>query len=524
MPPIHALIVEDDSDWQDILRAGLSKLTTEIVIAADSAQAETFLKDSSFDLITVDLDLWGLPAARPAALSATIELLKRIRRTGPNRFAAMAIVTAYPEPENFNEILALQLAQAYLAKGKGLNSARFLASMREALLDARISRLEAEAEERIVLTLRAGDQEWFGCSLSGGQRADHSFLHPVAFSDAGLAEKSDRIGQNFSTEIDLLASNKTWQMGKLWRPVAKEVGEGIYRELNSHPTLAKYLSSASLPDSGPPLLLRFSSPVSSVRIPFELTHDFNDFLCLEHPIVRRASGRDLIRSPQALSTLLRWIKTADEAFRILVIAAQPSNAQHQLPSLSTEVEMVKELVLTELQDHLGVRVETIVLKGADASPRGVREAILQGAHFLHYAGHGLFDDKLGEKSGIVLEQDGLPKVLSAADLKSLVADSSLRFCFFNCCLSARSAASRDRGDFAGLFEALLVGSVPTMLGHRWEVLDRSSVEFARAFYTNLWRTFRFEDAVFAARKAVALGDLGRDDPCWASPILIDQSE
>ncbi len=525
MHPVRALIIEDDPEWQDILGDEILRLAPkiEVVIAPNLERAESLLNDSQFDLITADLDLWGIRDSSPEALKSTIELLKRIRQTGPSRFAAIVIVSGHPEPENFSEILTLRLAQEFIPKGRGLNRGKFHLSIRQALLDARTLRVAAEADESVVLTLRTGDQEWFGCSLSGGLSADQSFVHPVAFPGAELAEKGDRIGQIFAAEMDLLAINSAWELGRIWRPAAKEVGVSIHREINAHPAIAEYLSSASVQGPDHHLFLRFSSPVPSAWIPFELIHDGDGFLCLKHPMARRVTGLgvDLQRPTETLSTLLHQLKQDGKTFRLLIVAAQSAGAP--LPSLNAEIEVVEGVTRSELQDHLGVRVHPIVLKGIDANPQGVREAILKGAHFLHYAGHGLFDEKLAEKSGVVLHQGGLPKVLSAADLKGLVSDSSLRFCFFNCCLSARTATAPDRGDFVGLFEALLVGGVPTVLGHRWEVLDSSSVEFARAFYTNLWRSFRFEDAVLAARKAVAQGDLGRDDPCWASPILIDQS-
>lgn len=524
MQPIRILIVEDDPEWQDILREELQKLAPriELEIAADSIRAESLLKDSLFDLITVDLDLWGFQENSPVALRSTIELLKRIRQAGPNRFTAMVIVTGHPEPSNFSEILTLQLAQDFFPKGNGLISATFLGSIREALLVARIARVEAESAEGITLTLRTSEREWLGCALSGARTADQDFERPLPFMSKTLAEQSDRIGEIFAAEVALLATPSAPELGRLWRSSAKELGIRLHEEFMRQPTIAQYLTGASVQVPDHHLLLRFLSPATSLGVPFELLHDGEDFLCQKHPVTRRVAGlgADLRRPNQPLQALLRQIKKDGKAFRLLIVAAQLNEAP--LPSISTEVEMVEELTRTELENHFGLRLDATVLTDTSANFGGAREAISKGAHFVHYAGHGLFDEKLPERSGIVLHQAGKPKVFSAVDLKGLVSGSSLRFCFFNCCLSARTAAGPDRGDFVGLAQALLAGGVPTVLGHRWEVLDKSSVEFARAFYTNLWRTFRFEDAVLAARQAAAQGDLGRDDPIWASPVLIDQ--
>lgn len=517
--PIQVLIIEDDQEWQEILCEPILELTSAIQSASNRQEAEEWLKGTAFELIVLDLNLWDIEGRSSEAVAATIELLKEIRQSGVNGLAAIVIVTAFPEADDFfGEVLQTRLANNFIKK-KNFSKTKFLEALRQAILDAQTERMAATRSRRILLTLRSGDREWLGWDLSGARSLAISLDHPTAFSAARFAEMGERIGELFVAE-----RKSSSPLGSLWRPMAKDAGRALFDELQRQPKFAELLRSATVQvqtDSG--FLLQLLSPAAGLQLPFELLHDGEDFLCLKHSILRRVGGlgADFRRPNQELAKLIQALKKAGSTFRILIVAAQ---SQHSpLPSIDAEITIVSELAQQGLQKLLGVRVETRILAGPAASIQGVREAIQDGFHFLHYAGHGTFNEKLPERSGIVLHQGGQPKVLTAAQLKDLVVASSLRFCFFNCCLSAKSGASADRGDFVGLSQALLTGGVPTILGHRWAVLDGSAVSFAQAFYEDLWRSFRFEDAVLAGRLAVAQGDSGRDDPGWASPVLIDQS-
>ncbi len=519
MEPLRVLIVEGEPAWLEILEPLLDKMggciLRETVSKPHLVKPKLF--GSAFDLITVNLTLLGPGTGDTDAGQPMIELLRQMRELGPNQYSAALVVTGFPHYKHFDEIQQHRLADRVFEK-RSFDGTAFLDSARRALLFSRSRRQNKINGERVVFTLRSSGETWLGCSLGGARSAEHVFGPPIAYPAKRLAEQADLVGRIFSKEI------RSKEIEWLWRPTAKAVGISFHEELKREPRIAELLTSAeSQVDNQHLLLLRLTSPASELRLPFELAFSSEDYLCLHHPVVRRLTGLkgDLRRRVSELGELIRQLKKAEQPFRMLIVAAQ--SLETPLPALAEEVELVSSLAQIELGNYLGLEVIPRVLSGPTANMMEVRKALAEGVHLFHYAGHGHFDEKLPEKSGVVLHEGENLKVLSASDLESLVTDTPPRFCFFNCCLSARTAAAPDQGDFVGLCEAVLVGGVPTVLGHRWEVLDSSSVKFARAFYSNLWRSFRFEDALLAARKAVAQGDLGRNDPCWASPILIDQS-
>ena len=97
----------------------------------------------------------------------------------------------------------------------------------------------------------------------------------------------------------------------------------------------------------------------------------------------------------------------------------------------------------------------------------------------------------------------------------------LRMAFLSCCLGAQTSAQVGRGDFHGFFHALSESGVPTTVGYRWEVEDDSALQLATEFYRVFFCDFCPGRALLRARQHRSMDSKQkRDDPSWASPVLL----
>ena len=205
---------------------------------------------------------------------------------------------------------------------------------------------------------------------------------------------------------------------------------------------------------------------------------------------------------------------------MLIVA---SNSDGHIPAVEAEATSIALQMETNLRNS-GIPHEITLLSSAEATYDRVIEALRDGRyHLFHYAGHGRFDDVLPEISGLVLRHEQGLRTLTAADLRLLTQDTELRLVYLSCCLGARSAQSVTHGDFHSVMEALALADVPTVLGFRWSVRDDASQLMALVFYQHLWQSFSPGQALLEARRSAAMGERGRDDETWASPVLLMQN-
>jgi CHAT domain-containing protein len=146
-------------------------------------------------------------------------------------------------------------------------------------------------------------------------------------------------------------------------------------------------------------------------------------------------------------------------------------------------------------------------------------------HLLHFAGHGRFDDTLPEESGFVIDVGQSAQILSAGTLKALLAQSGVEIAVLSCCVGAKTAKEKGKGDFQGIVEAIARAGVPIVLGHRWTVPDTAARAFALTFYEELMTTLSPGVALLRARNAAAADPKrGRDNPMWVCPVLVSLVE
>ena len=100
----------------------------------------------------------------------------------------------------------------------------------------------------------------------------------------------------------------------------------------------------------------------------------------------------------------------------------------------------------------------------------------------------------------------------------------MKLAYLSCCLGSITGEAHQlyNDDFLGMAEALATAKVPTVLGFRWPVSDDGAIAMAMTFYNTFMEDFDPQRALWLARRSVTRGPNKRDDPTWASPILIHQ--
>jgi CheY-like chemotaxis protein len=514
MSDLRILVVEDKQNWQDALPRILQRLggDVRVDVAPNYGIALEYIGRERYDLAVVDLALLGDPADRRESDQLGMELLRELRSSRRNRGCGLVVLTAYPTTARTRQAIRDYAAYDFVDKAS-FEDQSFVDTARAAILDARQKQAAVRASERYRLTMTFSQEQLTGSELIGpDRRTVYAVPELRRFPAADLARRADN--------LNLLVL----QGGvDVWRPEARSIGDAIYQALAAERRILGDLTAArALARRFSDLWLEFSGPAAGLSVPFELLRDEDDYLGLSHVLTRRLvqAGFALSRKPEPFHAFLGSLLTRREALRILIVAA---NSDGSIPAAEAEATSLAVAIEKDLQ-RLGIAHEVTLLLSAEATYARVTEALRGGRyHIFHYAGHGRYDDKLPEISGLILPDDAGPRTLTAADLNLLVRDTELRLVYLSCCLSARTAQQVGRGDFHGVLEALARADVPAVLGYRWTVADAPAMLLALVFYQMLWRSFSPGEALLEARRSTAMGERGRDDETWASPVLLMQN-
>lgn len=192
--------------------------------------------------------------------------------------------------------------------------------------------------------------------------------------------------------------------------------------------------------------------------------------------------------------------------KVLIIAdPAPASEGLSLDKAKHEGEKVLEVFKKFGEEHqndpnYGITIESRI--GSDqCDPVELLELILNGGFdIIHYAGHGVFDEKQPNNSGWVFGKDA---ILSAREIFS--ARQVPRLIFANACFSAvvnngevPSPRASNR-KLAGLAEAFFERGVQNYIGTGWEVGDSEAQMFAEVFYNSALRGDFLGDSLAAAR-------------------------
>jgi hypothetical protein len=208
---------------------------------------------------------------------------------------------------------------------------------------------------------------------------------------------------------------------------------------------------------------------NDVRIPWDIMHDDQEFLTLNHPfgISPIVKTQDLKREPKRNSKL-----------NVLFIVDTKNN----LSQSREEIQKILSLMAKSVKHN---KIEYVFLKGKDAT-RGRVSDLLQKYYFdiIHVATHAKFEPMDPDDSGVVLN-DGL---LRTRDIYKTLKDDPPWLVFMNACESARTrelSYLEKYDELSGLGIAFVKAGAPSYIGTIGMINDSSASEIAVGFYKNL---------------------------------------
>lgn len=233
--------------------------------------------------------------------------------------------------------------------------------------------------------------------------------------------------------------------------------------------------------SSGPLLIR----TNEQEVPWELLHDGEDFLGLQHDLGRRLRGRRPVIGGRGISRVGRALIVGDTL--------------GDLPSAREEVAKVAA--------WLGDRgIECTVLLGREATQLDVLAELASEEtpyDLFHFCGHVATGSGT---TGLMMHDRQL---LSEVALQTLSSRGAPPVAFVNGCASA------GEGGVANMCMTFMALGAKTVVGTRTDVADEGAWQFAAEFYGQLLAGVPAGAAVRAARTALR----DRPDAAWASFVL-----
>lgn len=521
MSDLRILVVEDDQDWQDELQKNLRRIGTHVHIDAASIyqDALNFIGKYEYDLITVDLIIDTLETTEiPHAQSGYrrgMELLQIIRANEYNKHCALIVLTGHGTISLTNT--AQRDYDVYkLVEKEDFSYLHipFTEVARAAIREARLKKTSIKMSQHWHLTFIFMTPQFLRCELVS---PDQSASYETISADPLHTRSYDYIRRGDNLNLLLLRG----ELGT-WRPDARALGKDIYDTLCSEPGIARAFAIAEAQSRQfGELWLQFCAMPLQLGVPFELLHNGADYLARSHLLTRRVirngpSSRGALPFYKFLADLLkRAIRP-----RILIVGA---NSDGNIPEAENEAERLKATIESDLNE-LAIASSIDLLIGKDASYDNVSDALRNGHyHIFHYAGHGLYNDKLPEISGLILRDTIGYRTLTSHELNTLMRrNTDLQLAFLSCCFSARNSAQIGNGDFHGMLDAIASTGIPNVIGYRWTLTGDPALSLAQHFYKMLWRSFSPADALLEARERAMINPQGLNDETWMSPVLIIQ--
>ena len=203
------------------------------------------------------------------------------------------------------------------------------------------------------------------------------------------------------------------------------------------------------------------------------------------------------------------IARSDGPLRILVVSAQPVGFGRL--SIEQEVAVIQRGFEPLVEAGL-VEIKTL----ARVTPSMIHSELVTGKYqVVHFIGHGVFDEKLGEGCLIFVNEDGSEYKLGERSVREIFRGRGLSLVFLNACESGRGG----RADFnKGVAQSLVAHGLPALVANQYSVLDSSATSFAQNFYWSLAQGMSLGQSAREAR--IAVNYLLHGEPIdWAVPVL-----
>lgn len=191
----------------------------------------------------------------------------------------------------------------------------------------------------------------------------------------------------------------------------------------------------------------------------------------------------------------------NQSLKVLVIA-DPAPPPFDLPYARMEGEAVVH-ILNLFADKLNIEV-TAKIGHEECNVIEILRLIFNEEYdVIHYAGHGIFDEKNPKCGGWVFGEN---LILSANEIFRVRRVPSL--VFSNACFTGKIAednafsTEETTGKQAGLAEAFFERGIQNYIGTGWEVNDSLAIKFAEEFYESVLEGNTFGEALSVARDKI----------------------
>src|SRR5919106_4530368 len=215
MPSIlRFLVIENEEPWQRVVRRVLESLDggVRVDVASSLEAGRDQIEKRVYDLVTVDLSLVGRPTSPATADELGLELVEKLLGSERNHQVGVIILTGYSTPDRLRTAFRRYRVQDVIEKSS-FKPESFLASVKAALLDARLLQVKKRLAERFVPTVSFSQTGWLGSQLRGP--GYHSTIYiaerPVRLDAEDLARRADQLNK-------LILGESLATTGQLWRP------------------------------------------------------------------------------------------------------------------------------------------------------------------------------------------------------------------------------------------------------------------------------------------------------------------
>jgi CHAT domain-containing protein len=493
------LVVDNEPDWRTTLQGLLVDEGYQVITARDESEALATIVQTSFDLAIVDMRLHGDTVDDESGLS----LVQNLKKLDPQM--KVILLTGY-------QTRIGQVAKSFKSCGV------------EDFID------KSDLERKGGVDLCAVVKEILGkpSEYQFKPASDCDLIISLEPRQALLIRARGRITSTRTSRkpLDLELLRFARRGNDLWSSPSrrfnlKETGRDLYRLLFlEHPTVLRgYHEGVGKVRRADRLHLIFESSRDLIGVPLEslFADDPEEYIALTHPLTRRIRNVTTEREPLS-PELLNRMRRCNQNLRVLLIASDTKPPMAAIDEIGRELRAL-------LAKHDWIRADLILT--ADATYERIRRELRECQYDIaHYIGHGLYDETSPEQSCLFFwegaNRSGQVKPMIASELKLLLQNSEVRLLHLTCCEGTREGESAHLldDDFLGIADGAIQSGVPSVLGFRWPVAVSGARKLTVEFYQSLVNQGSPELALLEARRELAM--LSRDDPTWASPILIVQ--
>lgn len=277
----------------------------------------------------------------------------------------------------------------------------------------------------------------------------------------------------------------------------REIGHQLYQATFSPPVAQLYAATQAAGEGRVRLRIHTPSP-ELARLPWELLHNGDDFLCLDRdtPTVRGVTVRPRAMRPEIPLRVLVVGGIASDAAPLRLDQEQAIIERNLAPAIERGEVILQALIGPTLEQELPTLLGRF------------------RPHVLHIAGHG------GLEGLRVADRDGRPRQLSANTLGRLLRNvKSVQMVVLNGCELAANDVEQP-----GMATMLARIGIPTVVGMQFEISDVAALAFAEGFYEALGWGWPADEAIIWARSRMTYYAPTPDVMEWVTPAVYVASD